>query len=130
MLLKNIYENSTIDVLQMIKNHILNIDMSKYIYDHGKELLYSDEGIYIEIYSDMDSTNKEQFKNILVEDIFPILDRYWKYFEDKEYFSKNESNFRVEISVSSFDDVRFTVEYTDSNIYVQIDNKFIKKFIK
>ena len=130
MLLKNIYENSTKNILQLVKSYILNIDMSKYIYDHGKELLYSDEGIYIEIYSDMDSTNKEQFKNILMDDIFPILDRYWKYFDDKEQFSKTENDYRVEIVVSSFDDVRFVIEYVNSNIYVQIDNKFIKKFIK
>lgn len=130
MLLKQLYENSMKDVLQGVKSYILNIDMSKYIYNNGNELLYSEDGLYIEIYSDVASTNVEQFKNILVENIFPIFDRYWKYFEEKESFAKNESDLRVEIQVSSFNDARFTIEYTNSNMYIQLDSKFIKKLFK
>lgn len=129
MRLKNIYENSNMDTLQRIKEYILNIDMSKHIFDDGKELLYSEDGLYIEIFSDMATTNTEQFKNIIVGDIFPIVDRYWKFVEDGESVSKNEDGFRVEILTISFNDVRLSIEYVNSNVCFQLDNKFIKKVI-
>lgn len=109
--------NKLDDILQKIDE----IEISKYLYSEH-DFLYNDNHLFIEyFYSDGED------KEILKKKIKDTLQKYWKYFENKEYFCKSENGMYIEIKQKKHytdeSEWSFCVESDDSNFYFEINQK-------